>query len=201
MGLGDWYFALGVQIVDVCLRARERAGGLVALDEVIKGVTLLRRGNQGTTTSSTNGKTTANNNPTGSKWTAAISNKLTTPATTADISPADVARAIEALGPLGCGYAIIEVGGKKVVRCAPGGMDTDSLVVVEAAGEAGTGRGAVTMDELIAFTRDRQWPMERVERALEKAMMEDGMVWIDEQANGTDGLLARDYYVPALFEF
>jgi ESCRT-II complex subunit VPS22 len=182
MGVGDWYYALGVQIVDVCLQARERGGGLVALDEVIRAVTLLRRGN-------TNGKTTG---------------KRILPPPTADISPADVQRAIEALEPLGCGYALIEVGGKKVVRCYPGGLDRDSLVVVEAAGANGTARGAATMDEVYAFTRrngDEGWSMERVERALEKAVMDDGMVWVDEQAGGQNGVVGREYWVPALFEF
>ncbi|KAK4703470.1 ESCRT-II complex subunit VPS22, partial [Phenoliferia sp. Uapishka_3] len=123
MGVGDWYYALGVQVVDVCLAARERGGGLVALEEVIQKVELLRNGGRKPTT----GKPSAN-----------------------DISESDVRRAIEALEPLGCGYALLVVAGRKVVQCYPGGLDRDSLIVVEAAGSIG--RGAVTADEIWAFT-------------------------------------------------
>lgn len=184
MGVGDWYYALGVQIVDVCLRARVRGGGLVALDEVIQQVTIMRRGGS---TAGLNGKSSVSKG------------KTIKPPSSAEISPSDVARAIDALAPLHCGYKIITVGGKQVVRCYPGGLDRDSLIVVEAAGEQGTGRGAVSMDEVLAFTRregGEGWSRERLERAVEKAMMDDGMIWVDEQAGG-----AREYFVPALFEF
>ncbi|GAA5888606.1 hypothetical protein JCM5296_001086 [Sporobolomyces johnsonii] len=179
IGVGDWYYALGVQVVDVCLRARERGGGLVALDEVLREVRKLRGGSITSTTTTT---------PLGGRGSAAA----------ADITEADVQRAIEALDPLGAGYALIQVGGKKVVRCSPGGLDRDSLVVVEAA--SSTGRGAVTRDEVRDFTgRDgaaAPWEMDRVERALEKALMDDGTVWIDEQAEGLNG---REYWAPGLF--
>ncbi|KPV76404.1 uncharacterized protein RHOBADRAFT_13411 [Rhodotorula graminis WP1] len=148
IGVGDWYYALGVQVVDVCLRVRERSGGLVALDEVIREVGA--GGAAATTTSE------------------------------ATITEADVQRAIEALEPLGCGYAILSVGGKKVVRCSPGGLDRDSLVVAfTARDDKGAG----------------PWDLDRVERALEKALMDDGMVWLDEQP----GSSKREYYALGLF--
>ncbi|BGP14662.1 hypothetical protein JCM10213_001628 [Rhodosporidiobolus nylandii] len=182
IGVGDWYYALGVQVVDVCLQKRERGGGLVALDEVIREVAKLRGG-------AAKGKDGKGK----SRATAAGGAAATT-----EVTEADVQRAIEALEPLGCGYAIIQVGGKKVVRCSPGGLDRDSLVVVEAA--SGTGRGSVTREEVLAFTaRDgAAWDLDRVERALEKALMDDGMVWVDEQAEG-NGLGDREYWAPGLF--
>lgn len=174
MGVGDWYYALGVQVVDVCLAARERGGGLVALDEVIHKVTILR-----------NGGSTSKQNPAN------------------EISESDVRRAIEALEPLGCGYALLVVAGRKVVQCYPGGLDRDSLVVVEAAGT--TGRGAVTQDEIYLFTRkggdSAGWTMDRVDRAVEKAIMDDGMVWVDEQRGGRGVVAGKEYWVPALFDF
>ncbi|GAA5906179.1 EAP30/Vps36 family vacuolar-sorting protein [Sporobolomyces salmoneus] len=177
MGVGDWYYALGVQIVDVCLKKRDRGGGLVALDEVLSDVRKLRSiPSSSSTTTTTIGKST----------------------TVADVSESDVQRAIEALDPLGCGYRIIQVGGKKVVRCSPGGLDKDSLVVVEAASD--TGRGAVTRDEVQAFTEKEtgeKWTMDRVEHAIEKALMEDGMIWIDEYNDGIT--VKREYWSPALF--
>ncbi|GAA5936191.1 ESCRT-II subunit protein SNF8 [Sporobolomyces koalae] len=184
IGVGDWYYALGVQIVDVCLQKRDRAGGLVALDEVLREVRKLRS----IPTPAANARNL--------KLPGSQAN--TTATTTADISEGDVQRAIEALEPLGCGYEIIQVGGRKVVRCAPGGLDRDSLVVVEAA--QGTGRGAATRDDVQAFSRDESgetWTMDRVEQAIEKALMDDGMIWLDEQNNGVT--VQREYWCPALF--
>lgn len=165
MGVGDWYYALGVQIVDVCLGMRERGGGLVALDDVMRRVELLRNGGRPL--------------PPGRKR---------------DFSEADVVRAVATLEPLGCGYAVLVVAGRKVIRCYPVALDRDSLVVVEVAGT--TGRGAVTAREVHHAMRDQGWTMERVERAIDKALLDDGMVWADEQAVG-----GTEYWVPALFRW
>eukprot|EP00123_Amoebidium_parasiticum_P020711 comp5516_c0_seq1/m.1443 comp5516_c0_seq1/g.1443 ORF comp5516_c0_seq1/g.1443 comp5516_c0_seq1/m.1443 type:complete len:247 (-) comp5516_c0_seq1:36-776(-) len=42
LGVGDFYFELGVQIVEVCLAARPRNGGLMDLDDVMKQVLRIR---------------------------------------------------------------------------------------------------------------------------------------------------------------
>ncbi|KAM0754736.1 vacuolar-sorting protein SNF8 [Meredithblackwellia eburnea MCA 4105] len=183
IGVGDWYYALGVQVVDVCLQARERGGGLVALDEVLHRVMQLRSGGgKGALKPSASGQ---------------LQPQQT------EISESDIKRAIEALEPLGCGYALLVVGGKKVVQCYPGGLDRDSLVVVEAAGS--TGRGAVTQDEILQFTRKGGavdgWNLDRIDRAIEKAIMDDGMVWVDEQSGGGGVVAGKEYWVPALFDF
>ncbi|KAK4050157.1 ESCRT II complex subunit Dot2 [Microbotryomycetes sp. JL201] len=188
VGLGDWYFALGVQIVDVCLQLRDRAGGLVALDEVIQNVTALRTGQT----------RQPRLPPSASRTNLHKTLPLAPPAATADISEADVHRAIEALEPLGSGYAIMHVGNRKVVRCAPGGLDNDSLVVVEAAGDKGTTQGKVSLADVKAFTDalGMAWTLGRIERAVDKAVTDEGIAWIDDQASG-----GREYYVPALFDF
>jgi ESCRT-II complex subunit VPS22 len=184
MGVGDWYYKLGIQVVDVCLRGRERGGGLLGLDEVIREVEILRKGGQ-------RDRFKGDDNENG-------------------ITESDVRRAIDTLEPLGCGYALVEMGGVKLVRCSPGVLDKDSIIVVEAA--SSTQRGAVTSQEVWEFTRrpssrsvngnSGNWSFDRVERALEKSLMEDGTVWIDEQAtvDGEDGV-GKEYWVPALFDF
>ncbi|GAA5820075.1 hypothetical protein JCM10212_006427 [Sporobolomyces blumeae] len=177
IGVGDWYYALGVQVVDVCLQKRDRGGGLVALDEVIKDVRKLRSAPKSTKRTPPSTTTTA----------------------TSDISEYDVQKAIESLDPLGCGYSVITVGGKKVVKCSPGALDHDSLVVVEAA--QNTGRGAVSREEVWSFVASRDdgepWSMDRVEQALEKALMDDGMVWVDEYLDGPT--VQREYWASGLF--
>lgn len=42
LGLSDWQYELGVQIVDICVSTRERNGGLIALSEIIRLVSKLR---------------------------------------------------------------------------------------------------------------------------------------------------------------
>ncbi|KAF8964037.1 EAP30/Vps36 family-domain-containing protein [Flammula alnicola] len=42
LGLGDWQYELGVQIVDVCVSTRERNGGLIAMSELVRLVSKLR---------------------------------------------------------------------------------------------------------------------------------------------------------------
>lgn len=42
LGLSDWQYELGVQIVDICVSTRERNGGLIALSEIIRLVCKLR---------------------------------------------------------------------------------------------------------------------------------------------------------------
>ncbi|KAF9533432.1 EAP30/Vps36 family-domain-containing protein [Crepidotus variabilis] len=42
LGLGDWQYELGVQIVDVCVSTRERNGGLIDMAELLRMVSKLR---------------------------------------------------------------------------------------------------------------------------------------------------------------
>ncbi|KAF7440845.1 hypothetical protein PC9H_001193 [Pleurotus ostreatus] len=42
LGLGDWQYELGVQIVDVCISTRERNGGIIELKELVRLVSKLR---------------------------------------------------------------------------------------------------------------------------------------------------------------
>ncbi|GBE83920.1 EAP30/Vps36 family-domain-containing protein [Sparassis latifolia] len=42
LGLGDWQYELGVQIVDICVSTRERNGGLIEMGELVRLVSKLR---------------------------------------------------------------------------------------------------------------------------------------------------------------
>ncbi|KAI5479135.1 vacuolar-sorting protein SNF8/VPS22 [Pseudohyphozyma bogoriensis] len=174
MGVGDWYYALGVQVVDVCLRVRDEGGGLVGLDELIRGVMELRRP-KGVILSKGKGK-----------------------AKDTDVSEGDIARALATLEPLGCGYSLVTLSsGAKVVQCYPGGLDRDSMAVVEAA--TANGKGWVTVEEV----GGEGWTLERRERAMDKAVKE-GLGWVDDQVRGAEAGEregGRSVWVLALFEF
>ncbi|KAF7966832.1 hypothetical protein HWV62_36939 [Athelia sp. TMB] len=42
LGLGDWQYELGVQIVDVCVSTRERNGGMIEMGELLRMLSKLR---------------------------------------------------------------------------------------------------------------------------------------------------------------
>jgi len=42
LGLGDWQYELGVQIVDVCVSTRDRNGGLIEMNELVRMISKLR---------------------------------------------------------------------------------------------------------------------------------------------------------------
>jgi len=45
LGVGDFYYELGIQIIDVCLSTRGRNGGLVELGELKRQLIKMRGGN------------------------------------------------------------------------------------------------------------------------------------------------------------
>ncbi|KAJ7098143.1 EAP30/Vps36 family-domain-containing protein [Mycena belliarum] len=47
LGLGDWQYELGVQIVDICVSTRARNGGLIEMEELLRLLTKLRGVNGG----------------------------------------------------------------------------------------------------------------------------------------------------------
>ena len=48
LGLGDWQYELGVQIIDVCVSTRSTNGGVIGMDDLIRRVTRLRTGGKAT---------------------------------------------------------------------------------------------------------------------------------------------------------
>jgi ESCRT-II complex subunit VPS22 len=199
LGVGDWTYTLAVQVVDVCLTSRERNGGLLEMDELIRGVTRLRTGSDGrTTTLKAAGEANKNQS---SKTTSSVDNEA--------VTVSDVERAIKALSPLGCGYSIITVGDRKLVRSIAAEFDVDSLTVLECAASIGIGFITTSMlqqwtsgnpprpaGKTAVVTATRGWNIKRAENAINQAMLSDGVIWLDDQEPG--GL---QYWVPSLFDF
>lgn len=107
MGMGDWQYELGVQIVDVCVGTRDRNGGMIEMSELIRLLSKLR----GVDTSSSAG--------------------------TGAITEDDVVRSIKTLEPLGAGYEVVEIGNRKLVRSVVKELDADQAKVLEIAGATG----------------------------------------------------------------
>ncbi|KAG0147875.1 hypothetical protein CROQUDRAFT_91011 [Cronartium quercuum f. sp. fusiforme G11] len=187
VGIGDWTFELAVQVVDVCLATRDRNGGLVEIGDLLTSVRGLRKlpnpGDQSGPDSDTKDRKTS------SKTKTRLSELLE-----GEVSEADIGRAIKALEPLGSGYKIISVGQQKFVRSVPAELDSDSVAVFDAIlSTSNPTRGFTTHKDL---ARRTGWSLDRTSDAIEKAMMTDAMLWVDQQALSDD-----QFYAPALFVF
>ena len=158
LGLGDWQYELGVQIVDVCVSTRERNGGLIEMSELVRLVSKLRGVSGGV------------------------------------ITEDDVVRSIKTLKPLGAGYEVIDVGGRKMVRSVVKELDEDQAVVLAVAQEecgcldcGGYAGGAEGLDK----TRRAH------AIALENMLLRDDLCWLDEQ----DERAGRVYWVPSAMQW
>ncbi|EGG08872.1 uncharacterized protein MELLADRAFT_61660 [Melampsora larici-populina 98AG31] len=188
VGIGDWTFELAVQVVDICLATRDRNGGLVGMEDLIHSLRSLRSlPSQAPLT-----EDRSEPDSTTKKKIQTKKNKLTE-LLEGEVSESDVARAIKALEPLGSGYKIINIGEKKFVRSVPVELDSDSLEVFDSILSRPDDRGYTTHADLAKATR---WTVDRTRNAIEKAMMTDAMLWVDEQAPEGDR-----FYAPALFVF
>jgi ESCRT-II complex subunit VPS22 len=158
LGLGDWQYELGVQIIDVCISTRTTNGGVIAMDDLIRRVTLLRTG--------TSTKTKTNEAP--------------------EITEDDIVRSIKMLAPLGCGYEVFSLGNgeQKMVRSVPRELDTDTMVVLSILLSAERGSDELphlTEDALVSGPRARGWSRDRARAVLQNMSLTEGMLWIDEQ--------------------
>ncbi|RDB24173.1 Vacuolar-sorting protein SNF8 [Hypsizygus marmoreus] len=155
LGMGDWQYELGVQIVDVCVSTRERNGGLIEMTELVRLVSKLRGVSGGT------------------------------------ITEDDVMRSIKTLEPLGAGYQVVNVGGRKMVRSVVKELDEDQSAVLAVAQQEG---GRIVEDILV---QRKGWTRERARAALENMVYRDGLCWLDDQ----DEVYGRAYWVPSAMQW
>ncbi|KAF9938690.1 Vacuolar protein sorting-associated protein SNF8 [Modicella reniformis] len=176
LGVGDFYYELGIQIIDVCLSTRALNGGLMELSEVKRRVERMRgvRDNGSTTSSSTNNAS--------SKW-ASITNKDTS----MQISEDDVLRSIKTLAPLGSGFQVLQIGDKKMVSSVPRELNRDQSVILALVQNTNGHVNANLISERLG------WESGRIETAL-NTLLEDSLMWIDQQAE------PHEYWVPGFFE-
>ncbi|SNX86997.1 related to SNF8 - protein involved in glucose derepression [Melanopsichium pennsylvanicum] len=175
LGLGDWQYELGVQIIDVCVSTRSSNGGVIGMDELIRRVTLLRTGGK------------SDSRPSTRKGRGEKEKEKE-----AEITQDDIVRSIKMLAPLGCGYEVISLGNgdEKMVRSVARELDTDTMVVLgmllgstqASTGTTGGELAFLTEDTLVAGQRARGWSSERARAVLENMSVREGMLWIDEQA-------------------
>ena len=106
------------------------------------------------------------------------------------ITEEDVVGSIKTLKPLGAGYEVLEVGGKKMVRSVVKELDDDQAIVLAIAQDEG---GKVS-EQLLVIRRG--WAVERARAALENMLLRDGLCWLDEQDQG-----GVAYWVPSAMKW
>lgn len=99
-----------------------------------------------------------------------------------DVSEDDILRAVQALKPLGEGFAVVEVGRRKMIRSVPKELNKDQSRVLEAIEVA----GFVTSSMLRV---NYEWDRARVQTVVED-LLADSLVWVDEQAE------EKEYWAP-----
>lgn len=105
LGLGDFYYELAIQIIDMCMAKRSDTGGLLDLN-VLHSYILEKR-------SRTSGPATTSH--------------LLQQQITID----DLTRSIRKLKVLNSGFDIVNIGGKKFVRSIPRELATDENEILE----------------------------------------------------------------------
>ena len=102
-----------------------------------------------------------------------------------DVTEDDLARAIKKLKTLGGGFAVLLIGGKRLVQCVPGELSMDHTTVIQKA-EA---TGHITLSQVL---KDLSWEPVRAQKVLDYLVFE-GMAWVDNQDDETH------YWFPGFF--
>ncbi|GJJ76667.1 ESCRT-II complex subunit VPS22 [Entomortierella parvispora] len=184
LGVGDFYYELGIQIIDVCLSTRALNGGLMELSEVKRRVERMR--------GVRNPSPTQNHGNSGSKWANAFSaatssNSQSKENTNMEITEDDVLRSVKTLAPLGSGFQVLQIGDKKMISSVPRELNRDQSVIL---GLVQKTNGHVNVN----IVREKLgWETGRTTTAL-NTLLEDSLMWIDQQAE------PYEYWVPGFFE-
>lgn len=122
LGVGDFYFELGVKIINVCVQTRSVNGGVISLNELYS---IINKKLSSTTTasSSSSPKTTSSSSSSSSLPNNSNSNEL---------SIYDIKRAIEKLMILGNGFKLVENNGNCLLISVPLEVNIDHEYVFSA---------------------------------------------------------------------
>lgn len=101
-----------------------------------------------------------------------------------DVSEDDIVQSVKALGPLGPGFALVEIGKRQWIRSVPKELNTDQSTVLEAMEVLGYVTDSMLRDNL-------GWDKVRVQTVLND-LVSDSLVWIDTQAEETE------YWTPSV---
>lgn len=190
LGLDDWQYELGVQIVDVCISTRPQNGGIISMAALIDGVMRLRHCD--------------------SMYSQASSKNVEW-----KISEEDIERSIQALNPLGCGYEVFDLQGAKMIRTMARELSSDALHILNIlssyhmAPRDCLGNTYITTEVLASCSKNNDllgenifWSPERAKQALDDMLINDGTLWLDIVPTGVNNEPEQNrqrYYAFSLF--
>lgn len=124
LGVGDFYYELAVQMIEVCLLTRPQNGGLIGMEELLSRLRA-KRARSSTAASR------------GSSSSSAASSSAEA------ISEDDVEYSIRKVSILGNGFRVVVVGGKRMVLSVPTELLTDHVDLMSMAAKRGGGISVV----------------------------------------------------------
>jgi len=124
LGVGDFYFELGVKIINVCVQTRSVNGGIISLNELY---TIIKKKLSSTTiaSSSSSLKTITSSS-------SSSSSSLPNKSNNNELSIYDIKRAIEKLMILGNGFKLVENNGNCLLISVPLEVNIDHEYVLSA---------------------------------------------------------------------
>ncbi|KAI9313851.1 EAP30/Vps36 family-domain-containing protein [Dichotomocladium elegans] len=172
LGVGDFYYELGIQIIENCMATRSRDGGLTEMDELRRRLEASRSDGRGNKQMDISEQVYRHN----------VNLKAYS---SLQLFRDDIARAIRTLKPLSGGFEVIQIGNRKMVRSVPKELDKDQSALLLLAQKAGYVSASM-------INTDLKWSIERTKNALER-LLQDGLCWIDNQSD------EDTYWIPSYF--
>jgi ESCRT-II complex subunit VPS22 len=176
LGVGDFYFELGVQVLDACISSRPINGGLLSMDECIARINEARTAGSRTSPSAASSSSAA----------AAATTTTTAAASSSKpqalVTARDVVRAVEQLRVLGSGISIVNIekrsGGTAYIRSVPHELSADSVTVIGCISDSGKSATEVELQKALG------WNAARVASCV-RDLVAEGIVWVDEGPSGS----------------
>jgi len=188
LGMGDFYYALAVQIIEVCLATRAQNGGLISMHELLRRVSE-RRGRHAQEITADDIVTAVRRvsalgsgfrlltlgNPSASGTTSATtpSSSSSTIFTSSLIAPVSA--------PTSSAHSLT------MILSVPCELNRDHMAILELSSRNGSHSGIT----LLHVVRTLGWPPHRI-RAVLDLMMQEGMAWVDMQGEESS------YWFPSL---
>lgn len=165
----DFYYELGIHIIEACLKTKQQNGGIISVEDLIQAIENKKQQKLRLTTTTTT-KTPTDLTP------------------TSDISKSDIKSALDQIAILGNGYRMLEIGGVEMVVSVPVELQTDHIDIMRF---AAANHGWVDV-HVVQNIGGKHWTPQRVQAAV-NALAQEGMCWVDEQAS-KDGQDAQEQH-------
>lgn len=171
LGVGDFYYELGVKIIQISMHTRSSNGGMISLKELLNRLNHQGQYAPAQTTSAGKKLPSTNSQP------------------QQKVSKDDVLRAIEKISILGNGFQIINMGHQKMILSVPMEVNPDFMTLLSIAQQY---QGMIT--KTIITSSPYSWTKERFSLNLQPLLTE-GVVWLDRDEHG-----GESYFYPSVWK-